>query len=451
MIARSSPIGFLTDPVRRAATLTLAMALAPLGCTDPVVIASGPPPPYLAVVVLVDAAGSVAAQGPYTFHVTELSGTLHVDTTFRASTRDTAYFSVKPAEYYVDISDIPASCGIRGGTRNYANVLPNTNTTLVRFHLTCRNALTLSTITFGTNPDTSYAYVLTGPQGQTRTGVLKGNDTTLVDNLTAGSWDLELRLVQSNCVVTSDGGARALAVLSDSGGATHVFEVRCSEERRRPRIVSFHGSYQNGAVGFSAEVEDTDRDVDNFTYNITDCRGRSVLPNKGFYLYGLPGSANISYADTARIVAGFDVDLTAQQLAPLCQSLWVGDELGNTTPVLEIPLVSRSAAHSPLASRFNAVLNGTASLRVDLAVTDVDHDYVGCFVTYVLRDGIVSVPVDGRFDLLVFQPAGLIGTEIPELPLNIGYGLWSDYYGARVYLVDRAGNLTRLEDLDLLR
>jgi hypothetical protein len=421
------------------------------GCSNVVDIPLGPQPPYLAVVVLVDAQQSDAAQGPYTFRVRELSGVLNVDTVFRASTRDTAYFSVKPAEYNIDISDVPASCGIRGGSRAYANVLPNTNTTLVRFHLTCRNALTLTTMTFGQHPDSSYAWLLTGPGGVIRTGELAGNDTILVDNLSSGTWDLELRLVQANCVVTSDGGERVPAELSDKGGATHRFIIRCSDIPRRPQVLVFRGTYQDGAVGFFAEVVDKERDIDNYTYNITNCRGLSVLPNKGFYLYPLRGAINVSYADTARIIGGFEVDIPGAQLKNLCQSFWVGDGLGNTTPIIEIPLVPRSVTESPVATRFNAVMSGTTSLAVDLAVADQGNDFAGCFVTYVLRDGIVTAPLDGKLDWLVFQPAGIIGAAVPNIPLNIGYGAWSDYYGARVYLLDRAGNMTRLEDMILVQ
>lgn len=443
---RRGPTDLLTSVAVRAALSMLA-----LGCQNVVDLPQGPHPPYLAVVVLVDALNSETAQGPYTFRVRELSGVLQVDTTFRATARDTSYFSVEPAEYHIDISGIPATCGVRGGSRAYANVMPNTNTTLVRFYLACRNALTLTTMTFGSNPDSSYAYLLTGPDGLTRTGELAGNDTILVDDLSKGTWDVELRLVKDNCVVTSDGGERFSAELSDKGGATHRFIARCSDIPRRPRVLAFRGSYQKGAVGFFAEIVDTERDIDNYTYNITDCRGRSVLPNKGYYLYALRGQVNVSYADTAHIVGGFDVNIPVSELRNLCQSLWVGDGLGNTTPIIEIPLVPRSASASPVATRFNAVINGTSSLAVDLAVSDPDGDYVGCFVTYVLRDGIVTVPLDGDFDWLVFLPAGIIGNTVPTIPLNIGYGTWSDYYGARVYLLDRAGNLTRLEDMILVQ
>src|SRR3990170_1911541 len=41
----------------------------------------GGPPPYLAIVVAVDAPAEVTVRGPYSFRVRELSGTLPIDTT----------------------------------------------------------------------------------------------------------------------------------------------------------------------------------------------------------------------------------------------------------------------------------------------------------------------------------------------------------------------------------
>jgi hypothetical protein len=64
---------------------------------------------------------------------------------------------------------------------------------------------------------------------------------------------------------------------------------------------------------------------------------------------------------------------------------------------------------------------------------------------------VVLFPGDGQPDRLVPAPSGIVGTTIQELPLGIGFGEWSDYLAFVVYLVDRAGNFTRLEDRDLFR
>ncbi|MBC7896697.1 MAG: hypothetical protein H7066_14870 [Cytophagaceae bacterium] len=140
-----------------------------------------------------------------------------------------------------------------------------------------------------------------------------------------------------------------------------------------------------------------------------------------------------------------------QQLVGKCQAVYIGDERGNVSEILEVPLTPRVTAKSPFATRFNASYIGTVALRVVLEVADPDDDFVGAFLGYNLRDGVVILPPDGIADRVVLQPAGIIGATFPELPFGIGFGEWSDYLTVTVYLVDRQGNVTRLEDLDLFR
>lgn len=435
----------------RAIALGASFLLGVGGCAAEQVLGNGPRPPYLAVVILTDSPNSAVAQGPYRIRIRELSGGRAVDSTLRVTTRDTTVLSVAAETYQVDLDEVPSICGVRESQTQTITVLANTNTTLIRFTLACRNALTMITQTFGRALDSTYAYVLRGPAAAQRVGRIAANDTILLDDLKGGDWDLELRQVGTNCTVTSDGGERARATLTDAGGATIRFVVRCSEEKLRPRILHFAGSYDSTIVGFALEVHDAGRDIDGYVWTITDCRGRNLLPNGPVQLYGFSGLANVSFSDTARIVGGFEVDLPLTALNGNCQSIWLSDGLGNTTPVVEIPLRPRVASRSPRATMFNARLNGTATLHIDLQVEDPDRDYVGALTTYLLRDGIVSIPTDGKFDQLLFHAAGTLGVEIPDIPLNIGYGEWSDYYGVRVVLVDRAGNLARLTDYDLLR
>lgn len=47
--------------------------------------------------------------------------------------------------------------------------------------------------------------------------------------------------------------------------------------------------------------------------------------------------------------------------------------------------------------------------------------------------------------------AGVLGTTFSELPFNIGFGAWSDYLAVTVWLVDRRGNVTRVEDANLFQ
>ena len=82
-------------------------------------------------------------------------------------------------------------------------------------------------------------------------------------------------------------------------------------------------------------------------------------------------------------------------------------------------------------------------------VLDPDGDFAGVFVAARLRDGILSPP-DGQPDIGIYNVAGYLVPNLPDLPLTsrIQYG---DVLAIIVYLVDAAGNFTRLEDSDVFR
>lgn len=405
-------------------------------------------PPYLALVISVDAPDEVNTRGPYRFHVRELSGKLKYDTTLRATPRDTVILSVQPATYALEISDVPESCGVRDGTVQYALVPPNTNTTLARFSLICRNALTLITLTDGLAPDSLYIYAVTRGDTAVSAGQMAGNDTLLIDGLAPGDYTVTLRHVAERCVVLSDGGEVATFRLTQQGGQRLVYRITCSDETKRPTLVEFRGSYDRGTVGYFMRVLDKQRDVDFYFWDITDCRRHSVLPGGRRKRGALQGFENTSYRDTAVIIGAHDVPLPDSILRKSCQAVFVHDAYVNVTEVIESPLVPRRPMTSPSATSFNASYVGTVGMRVILKVHDPDADFLGSFVNYTLRDGIVAFPPDGQPDRLLFQPPGQLGSEIRDIPFDIGFGTWTDYYGAIVWLLDRAGNVTRLEDSD---
>lgn len=427
----------------------LLLVLGLLGCRTDATAPEGAP--YLAVVVLVDAPDAVVARGPYRFRVRELSGTIRRDTTFFATPRDTVILSVEPATYVVEIAEVPSACGVRQGAVQYVEVPPRTNTSLARFLLTCRNALTLSVLTDGNLVDSSYVFTVSRPGATPRTGTLAASDTILLDNVPSGTWDVSLRHVAENCTVLSPGGEAVQVTVPPSGGATHNFRVTCSEPSRRPRIALLRSSYDRGAVGLLLRVVDPDKDVERFSWDLTDCGRRSVLPGGWRRRGGFAGWENVTNRDTAIIISGLDVPFSDAEMVGKCQAIFVGDERGNISEILEVPIQRRRPERSPAPVRFNATYLGTVALRVDLDVFDPDDDFVGAFLTYNVRDGVVSLPSDGVPDRVLLQPAGVIGATFPELPFNIGFGQWSDYLSVTVYLVDREGNVTRLEDQDLFR
>jgi hypothetical protein len=120
------------------------------------------------------------------------------------------------------------------------------------------------------------------------------------------------------------------------------------------------------------------------------------------------------------------------------------------SPFVEVPLPPRVAARAPVVASFNALLDGTRSVLVSASATDPNRDYVGAFLVYLVRDGVLSAP-DGQPDRVLAQPAGIIGPIAMQLAVGIGFGAWNDYLGAVVYMVDAEGNFTRALDLDLFR
>lgn len=406
--------------------------------------------PYLAVLVSVSAPDEVTSRGPFRFRVRELSGTLRYDTLFNATPADTTILSVEPATYVIEIGDVPSTCGIRDGAQVLV-VPPNTNTTVARFTVICRNAITVSVLSDGQRMDSGYVYTVENKGGVVLAGPLAPNDTVLLDNVAPGAYDVSLRLVQDNCTVVSDGGATVPIEVLASGGATINYRVTCSELSRRPRIMSLKGSYHSGGVGFVMRVVDPDRDVERYAWDVTDCNRRSVLTGGQRRRGGFAGWPNVTGKDTATIVGAYEIPLSEAEIQGRCMAVYVGDERGNISEILEVPLAARNAFASPGALRFNAFLIGQQFLRVLLEVIDPNDDYAGAFIYYNLRDGILVRPPDGLPDRLVFQPPGVLNTQLSDLPFGIGYGAWNDYLSVTVFLVDREGNTTRIEDGDLFQ
>jgi len=142
--------------------------------------------------------------------------------------------------------------------------------------------------------------------------------------------------------------------------------------------------------------------------------------------------------------------VTDAQLANRCLAVWVDDAFGNVSPIIEVPLLRRNAARAPAPMTFSARLNGVRSISVNASASDPNGDYLGAFLVYLVRDGVLTNP-DGQPDRVLQQPAGIIGPVNAELGVGIGFGAWNDYLGVIVYLVDAEGNFTRVIDMDLFQ
>ena len=196
---------------------------------------------------------------------------------------------------------------------------------------------------------------------------------------------------------------------------------------------------------FRFRVFDPTRDVERYFWDLTDCRGSSVLDGGARLRRGL-SSGRTAGQDTVEVIGAFEHPPGAG--AARCAALRVVDQAGNTTPVAELPLTNALGA-PPTASAFNAYTVGAAAIRTDLAASDADGDFAGAFMSVRLRDGVLFAP-DGQPDMGIYNVSGYLGTVIPDLPLG-GRVQYGDVYAVIVYLIDAAGNFTRLEDADVLR
>jgi hypothetical protein len=403
------------------------------------------PTSYLAVVTLLDDPRFLDV-ARWRYRIQERSGVTGLDTLVAASARDTVVMAVPAATYSVELDGLPASCRARQGEEQFVQVLPGASTSLARFFVVCTRALSIQVAADGAPLDERFIWRLDGPMTG-RTGLLGPLDSVVFDTLGPGRYTVSLGHVAAHCVVTSAGGAMVSVDVPREGGARVDFRVRCSDAARRPRVDRFAASYRDGVSGFVFQAADPDADLDHYVWDLTDCGGRSLLPGGARVRRGL-GSGRTRGFDTVTVVGAFEVGLADSVARRGCTALRITDQLGNTTPILEVPTRTPDA-RAPTATGFNAVSLGSA-VRTTLAVSDPDGDFVGTFVAAELRDGVISGALDGHPDIGIYNVAGYLGTVLPDLPLSdrIQFG---DVYAVIVYLVDRAGNVTRLADRDLFR
>ena len=422
------------------------MALLGTACRD----ASGPPndgPPYLAIVAKVVPGSQGVIGSEYAYRIREISGTLNIDQTVRVAPYDTVIVSLPPASYVVELDDgVPGTCRVRDDGKAFIVLDSLTNTGIVRFFITCQQGLAIQTATDGHDVDPEFLYRLSGATEQ-RLGIIGANDTVAIDPIEAGVYTLSLLHLSPNCVITSDGGADQQITVGTTGGASAAYRVRCSNEVERPYVLAFNPSAHDGAAAFYLEAYDPEGDVDEYYFDITDCRGRSVLPGGIRMRKNLSGS-RIRRLDTAVIVAGWEIGVPDALLGGRCGAIRVTDYRGNSTPVIERSLTR--AGNHPGVTQFNARYVGTTWIRTDLGVSDVDGDFAGVFALARLRDGVLAVP-DGQPDIGIFNAVGYLNLPLPDVLLGSGRPDWDDYYAVMLYLIDRAGNFTRLEDADLFQ
>ena len=404
-------------------------------------------PPYLAIVTRVVAPSLAAIGTRYTYRVREASGTLGIDKTVAAAPGDTVILSVPPATYVVELSGVPPVCKVRNEGKAAIVIAPNTNTSVVRYFVTCQSQLTVTVATEGGSvADSVYVYHLRASDGAERLGLLRATDTLVLFHLPVGDAVFDVGGVAANCDVTNDGGATRRVQLDSVGGTELDFRVACSDPFRRPRLLWARTSYHDGVGGLLLQATDPDRDVNAFAWDVTDCRRTTILPG-GRRLRGGLGSGRTANQDTVTVMSAFEIGLPDSAARGACATVWVTDDQGNMSTIVETPLAA-GEGRPPGATLFNAHFAGTELLRTDLTAVDPDGDFLGVFAAVRLRDGVLGAP-DGTPDIGYYNTAGFLGGQVPDVPIGTGRLTYDNFYAVILYLFDARGNFTRLEDADL--
>ncbi len=430
---------------RAAAVLLCALPLLG-GCQD----ATEPPgPPYLAIVTDLSTWPGAVAPATIAYRVRELSGSLAFDERLRIPPQDTIIIPVPPASYLIEAVDLPTHCIPRNGTDRGIVLGEADNTGVVRYQITCRGVLSLAAVVDGWDVDASYIYRVRDLNGGEWTGILPANDTLVLNEIPPGTLDIQLGGVAPNCLVSSDGGPRRRLDVDPAGGAAIEFRINCSSVARRPRLLELASGASFGASIFQFRVFDPDADLDGYTWDITDCLGNSILPDRRERIRrGLRGGRG-ALSDTLTVVGAYEVGLPQSVLRGACTEIRVFDQQGNSSEIATHRIGS-ATGFAPSVRFFNARLDGTTAVRSILEVSDPEQDIVGHFVAVRLRDGALSGIPDGTPDLGIMDPLGYLGTTVVDIPTT-GRIRWDDVYAVIVYVIDRTGNVIRVEDADVFR
>jgi hypothetical protein len=410
----------------------------------------GPPnggPPYIAIVAKAETAPPADPATRYRYRIKDLSAGETLDTVIVAAPLDTVILSVRPATYSVTLDDLPAVCVSRYGVEEEIAVPEGTNTALVRFYLSCNVPLAVNLLTQGVSPDSTLVWQLTGANGSEKHGLVKQSESLIFDTLAPGAYTFSLYSVPERCVITSSGGRSRDFVISPTGGVRLTFFIECSGTVDVPVIQSFRSSYHDGAAVFIARLADPDRNISAYSYDITDCNGHSALPGGAWKRDGV-NAGRTAGRDTMTVIGAFELVLPEPGADGRCAALRVEDGLGNTTPVLEVPLLE-AAGSRPGATEFNAKFLSTQRIGIQISAVDPDGDLAGTFVAARLRDGALGGPQDGQQDIGIASPVGNLGLTIPDLAFSrFDY---TDFYAIIVYVVDQEGHFVRVVDEDLFK
>ena len=387
----------------------------------------------------------------WTVRIEEISGELFPDTEFQMVPVDTAIFDVPVSNYFVSIDDLPAACQPRDGYVQQ-RFLPEPETTITfRFNVDCSSFLVVRTTTFGQAIDSAFVYRITYPNGEAIFGKAAPTDTIRPDNLVDGDYQVDLTHVASNCVVTSGGGAHRTASVELPRSTVVDFTIICSDEEYRPEILRIGSTLRNGLNAFFLEATDPGSpgvvaypDIDDYYWDITDCRRNTLLKDGEIGRFGLyRQSSPVRGQDTVRLTVMVEPDFLDPATEPRCIALRVADNDGNTTPVVEEPLGPVSGS-PPVISAFNVLEAGThddPQLSFELTSSDPDGDLAGSYLRFILaEDGAAWRGITGH-----------AGTTIPVFRYQSSFLSPEDVAEVRVFVIDEHGNFAVASDNDFSR
>ncbi len=429
-----------------AAAQFCAAALVPWamsGCRD---TTAPPKPPYLAVVTRLTTWPGASAPAKVKYRIREsTAGVVRFDQEFIVAPTDTIIVPVAAGTYIVEAEDLPARCVLpRGGTQQGISVSEADNTGIIRYQIECRGLLSLTVVADGYDVDKNFVFrARSKVTGLERTGIVPGNDTLTLEDIGSGEIEVDLGGISPNCVVTTDGGSRQAVKVTPTGGAAIQFRVQCADVARQPKITEFTSGYTQGASIFQFRVFDPDADLVGYYWDITDCNGNSVLADKRERVrVNLRGGRGAG-GDTLTVVGAFELGLENAALAGRCTEIRVYDAASNVSAIATHK-IGTASGFPPVIRFFDAKLQGKAFVGSILEANDPDGDIVGHFVLVRLRDGAISAP-DGLPDLGSMDPVGYLGLAVPNIPTT-GRIKWDDVYSVIIYLIDRKGNVARIED-----
>jgi hypothetical protein len=426
-------------------SLVLAFALGVAGCEG---LDEPPGPPYLAIVTNMYALGSATAPAEVTYRITDLNAPLVAAKRLHRAPGDTVIVSLPPSAYQVQVEGLPTRCRVSNGAARAIVLTDEDNTGIIRYSIQCLGMVSIAVVVDGPMRDTSFVYRVRQTGGADITGLVGANDTTTVDDAGAGEYEVQLGGVAANCVIISDGGPVQRMTVAQTGGATASFRITCADLAHRPQLLSLVGGYSLGSAVFTFRVWDPDHDIDGYVFDLTDCRGNSVMPDGRERMRRGLLSGRGQLADTLVVVGAYELGLASTAVAGTCTELRVFDEHGNTSVILTHRM-SSSGGLAPTVRFFNATLQGTSSVTSILAASDPENDIVGHFVLVRLRDGVLGAP-DGIADLGSMDPVGYVHLDVPPIPMSTRIR-WDDVLGVIVFVIDAKGNAIRVEDSDIFR